>query len=74
MNSNALKSIAQWECGTPRSTNNAFTVPAHRASVPVKKNPNYLKLTKVEAAAVTFMTGAESKIFREQIRQKRGLI
>jgi hypothetical protein len=32
-----------------------------------------MKLTKVEAAAVTFMTKAESAAFREQIKQKRGL-
>lgn len=62
-----------WPCGTPRSTNNAFTIPSHRAPAPAKKKPNYLKLTKTEMAAVTFMTVMEAKIFREQIRQKRGL-
>jgi hypothetical protein len=61
-----------WSDGSPRSTNNAFTVPSHRAPAKQKKT-RQMKLTKVEAAAVTFMTKAESAAFREQIRQKRGL-
>jgi hypothetical protein len=63
-----------WPCGTPRSTNNAFTVPTHRTKPPAKKNPDRIKLTKVEAAAVTFMSVEESRAFREQIKQKRGLV
>jgi hypothetical protein len=61
-----------WSDGTPKSTNNAFTVPSHRTKPPAKNNPNRIKLTKVEAAAVTFMTKAESAAFREQIKHKRG--
>jgi hypothetical protein len=62
-----------WSDGTPKSTNNAFTVPSHRTKPPAKNNPNRIKLTKVEAAAVTFMSVEESRAFREQIKQKRGL-
>ena len=70
MNSHTLESIAQWECGTPRSTNNDFT-----ATKPPKRyaQSKKLRLTKLEQSAVALMDADEAKAYRAEIRRKRGL-
>jgi hypothetical protein len=57
----------KWSDGTPKSTNNAFTISTERTPKKYPKKPGRIKLTKVQAAAVTFMTKSESKAFREHL-------
>ena len=60
-----------WPNGVPKSCNNAFSIPTHRAPAKYVKPANRLRLTTAQEAAISFMTKAEAKAYREQLKQKQ---
>ena len=60
-----------WPNGVPKSCNNAFSIPTHRAPAKYVKPKNSLRLTTAQEAAISFMTKAEAKAYREQLKAKQ---
>jgi hypothetical protein len=67
----SLYAQTHWECGTPKSLNNDFTGNPTRQVKYVQSKK--LRLTKVEQSVVALMDEAEAKVYRNEIRKKRGM-
>ena len=60
-----------WPNGVPKSCNNAFSIPTHRAPAKYVKPADRLRLTTAQEAAISFMTKTEAKAYREQLKAKQ---
>lgn len=62
-----------WSDGTPKSTNNAFTLPKRRKSRQKTALAKF-RLKRHEQALCSVMTPEEVTVYRLKIKQERGIL